>query len=71
MILSGHHWHVHSPSLFELSTHPGLLLGYNGTAWYLGFDDKYNMRQTWPSRDAAAEAIAQAFVNIAMQEQMQ
>jgi hypothetical protein len=69
MIFSGHAWHAYSPSLFELASHPRVTLGYNGAAWYLGFDGAYNGAQPWPSRDAAAAAIAQAFIDHQLQEQ--
>lgn len=58
--LSGHRWHAYSPSMFELATHP-IQLVYNGQAWYLSFNGSFRNAIAWPSRDAAAKAIAQAF----------
>jgi hypothetical protein len=65
--LSGHRWHAYSPSHFELDTHP-VALTYNGQAWYLGFNGSYRNAIPWPSRDAAAQAVAQAFIDHARME---
>lgn len=62
MTLSGHLWHAYSPSMFALASHP-ITLVYNGQAWYLGFNGSFANARPWPSRDAAAAAIAQAFID--------
>ena len=66
MILSGHRWHAYSPSMFELSTHPVQLV-FNGQVWYLSFNGSFAQARPWPSRDAAAAAIAQAFIDHQME----
>lgn len=72
MTLSGHTWHAYSPSMFELASHP-IQLVYSGVpyglpsrsakreGWYLSFNGSFADAKPWPSRDAAAAAIAQAF----------
>lgn len=67
LTLSGHPWHVYSPSHYQLASHP-VSLTYTGKHWLLAFDGNYDQARPWPSRDAAAAAIAQAFIEHQQQE---
>lgn len=66
--LSGHPWHALSPSRYRLASHP-ITLFFDGEAWYLAFEGHTDGARPWPSRDAAAGAIAQAFLEHQLQEQ--
>jgi len=66
-LLSGHHWHAITPSHYRLASHP-VDLFFNGQAWYLAFNDSANGARPWPSRNSAAAAIAQAFLEHQLQE---
>lgn len=68
LTLSGLPWHAHSPSLYTLAGYP-VWLHYNGQAWYLAINGTYDGARPWPSRDAAASAIAAAFLEHQLQEQ--
>lgn len=61
VLLSGHKWTAVSPSIYVLDGYP-VWLAYNGEAWYLAINGDYDGARPWPSRDCAAAAIAQAFV---------
>jgi hypothetical protein len=67
LTLSGLPWTAWSPSVYELQGYP-VLLCYNSRAWYLSFDGQWNTNRPWPSRDAAAAAIAAAFLEHRQQE---
>lgn len=69
VLLSGHKWHVVSPSVYVLVGYP-VWLAFNGEAWYLAINGSYDNARPWPSRDCAAAAIAQAFLEHELQEQM-
>ena len=60
-ILSGLPWVAASPSLYTLDSYP-VWLAYNGRAWYLAINGDYDGARPWPSRDCAAAAITQAFL---------
>lgn len=66
-ILSGHPWHALSPSHYQLASHP-IGLTFNGRSWYLSFEGNYDHARPWPSRDSAASAIAQAFIDYQTRE---
>ena len=67
LTLSGLPWTAYSPSVYELQGYP-LRLVFDGRAWYLGFNDIFEGARAWPSRDAAAAAIAAAFLEHQQQE---
>lgn len=67
-ILSGHQWHVVSPSIYVLDGYP-VWLAFNGAFWYLAINGDYDGARPWPSRDCAAAAIAAAFIDHQLQEQ--
>jgi len=64
-IIAGLPWRIHSPSLIALEhiastgTH-NILVGFNGQTWQVGVDNVYGTRE-WPTRDAAAATVADAF----------
>lgn len=71
VLLSGHKWTVISPSIYTfagypvwLAYRPGRLSGEaTGEAgWHLAINGDYDGARPWPSRDCAAAAIAQAFL---------
>lgn len=68
LTLSGLPWIAYSPSVYELQGYP-VRLAYDGAAWYLSIDNAWDGARPWPSRDAAAAAIAAAFLEHQMQEQ--
>lgn len=61
ILLSGHKWHAVSPSTYILAGYP-VWLAFNGESWYLAINGDYDGARPWPSRDCAAAAIAQAFL---------
>lgn len=61
VLLSGRKWHAVSPSTYTLDGYP-VWLAYSGRAWYLAINGDYDGARPWPSRDCAAAAIAQAFL---------
>ncbi len=61
LTLAGHRWTAYSPSMLVLTGYP-IKLVYNGRAWYLAYDGEFDGARPWPSRDAAASAIAAAFL---------
>lgn len=66
--LSGLPWRAHGPALYTLDGYP-VWLSFNGRAWYLAINGSYDDARPWPSRDCAAAAIAQAFLDHELQEQ--
>lgn len=69
LTLAGHSWTALSPSMFTLDHYPVALV-YNSRAWYLSFDGSFANARPWPSRDEAAQAIADAFTAHQMREMM-
>lgn len=61
VLLSGHKWTAISPSIYTLDGYP-VWLAFNGGAWHLAINGSYDNARSWPSRDCAAAAIAQAFL---------
>lgn len=72
IFLSGHKWRAVSPSTYTLDGYP-VWLAYRPRAvsgearqgeagWYLAINGDYDGARPWPSRDCAAAAIAQAFL---------
>lgn len=68
ILLSGHKWTAVSPSTYTLDGYP-VWLAYNGEHWYLAINGDYDGARPWPSRDCAAAAIADAFIDHQLQEQ--
>jgi hypothetical protein len=66
-LLSGHLWHAITPSYYQLDSHP-VELAFDGRHWYLAMFGRYDRARPWPSRDAAAAAIAAAFLEHQQQE---
>lgn len=68
-ILSGLPWRAISPSIYVLQGYP-VWLAYNGQAWYLAINGDDGAKP-WPSRDCAAAAIAQAFIDYELKRELE